>query len=63
MTTNTIINTKRYMDKQNKVKPVTTSKPKGLLFKPDRDTIKTEDEPESVRLVKLVQKAMETDYA
>jgi hypothetical protein len=51
------------MDKQNKVKPVTTSKPKGLLFKPDRDTIKTEDEPESVRLVKLVQKAMETDYA
>jgi hypothetical protein len=63
MTTNSIINTKRYMDKASKVKPVDAPKPKGLLFKPDRATMKPEDEPESVRLVRLVQKAMETDYA
>ena len=58
MTSEAIRNTRRYMDKQKTVKPSAATATKGLLLKRPNDKIKNVNEPESVRLVRMVKESM-----
>ena len=57
MTTQAIINTKRYMQ-MNKAKKPIESAPKGLLTKRQNVTMSDDNEPESVRLLRMAQESM-----
>lgn len=58
MSTQAIINTRRYMQKQKTAKPAAATATKGLLLKRPNDKIENTNEPESVRLVRMVQESM-----
>ena len=57
MSTQAIINTRRYMQRQKTAKPAAMAT-KGLLLKRSNATMQNENEPESVRLVRMVQESM-----
>ena len=57
MSTQAIINTRRYMQQKENEKPAAMAT-KGLLLKRMDDKIKNEYEPESVRLVRMVRESM-----